>query len=150
MKTTEFANLLRKIIREEVRTIVKEEIKALKPMLAEAKVAPKKSAPPARTMPLPETLKQVKGPLANILQETYLAMQNEPPVDDPEAAWPDMASTFKAEQAPAMGLMSSMLNDEQPVIGRQAAMAGDPTAPFMKDYSQLLKKADNIVQGNRF
>jgi hypothetical protein len=35
MKGSEFINLMRKVIREEVRTVVREELKAIKPLLME-------------------------------------------------------------------------------------------------------------------
>jgi len=57
MKGSEFINLMRKVIREEVRTVVKEELKALKPLLMEKQQPTVTKKPPTlpiigRSMPI--------------------------------------------------------------------------------------------------
>ena len=137
MKGSEFINLLRKVIREEVRTVVKEELKALKPLLMEAEkqkqIVTKKAAitKPQRTQPLV----QFDGPLKSILEETARSMQQ----GSQEEEWPEMN----------MGMMTS--EDAQGFAGNssmRAVMSGDPTSMFIKDYSQVLKTAEQIASNN--
>lgn len=143
MKAVEFAKLMRKVIREEVRAAVKDELKEIKSILAESKqpktfkneLVQKKTIKPSK--PAPEHIQKMQGPLADILQETYQSMLHEEPIDDPEAAWPDMNNTLTSEMAPAMrpGLFQSP----------SPTSYGDGTEAFMKDYSSLMKKADAIA-----
>lgn len=135
MKGSEFINLMRKVIREEVRTVVKEELKALKPLLMEkqqptvTKKPTTQVARPQRTQPLV----QFDGPLKSILEETARSMQQAPQ----EEEWPEM-NMMTSEDAPSFAGNSSM----------RAAMSDDPTAIFMKDYSQVLKTAEQIASSN--
>ena len=153
MKATQFIDLMRKAVREEVRAIIKEELKPLKIMVESRHVSTPKTTTPAKQQSiqqpkkkvLPPQIKGIKGPLADILTETYLAMQQEAPYDDPEAEWPSMDGTFASEHVPpSFGVQPTI----QPSQVR-AAMTGDPTQTFMKDYSSLLKKADAIANNTR-
>jgi len=140
MKGSEFINLMRKVIREEVRTVVREELKAIKPLLMEKQqptVTKKPTTPiarPQRTQPLV----QFEGPLKSILEETARSMQSAPSEEE-EEEWPEMN----------MGMMTS--NDVPASMGRtnmRAAMSNDPTEAFMKDYSKVLKTAEQIANNN--
>lgn len=155
MKATEFINLMRQVIREEVRSIVKEELKPLKIMVENKHVtvaqkeAPRKTVikqqAPVQKKQLPPAFDKVSGPLADILRETYMSMQNEPMVEDPEMEWPDMTPTMTSRHVPQSAPMQSIT----PQANIQAALTGDPTAGFVKDYSHLLKKADAIANNSR-
>jgi hypothetical protein len=153
MKASEFIDLMRKAVREEVRSIIKEELKPLKLMVESKHTNTPKPAAPTKQQPLQQTkkkiippqIKGIKGPLADILAETYMAMQQEAPYDDPEVEWPNMDEMFTSKHVPPS------FTAQQPIQQNQvrAAMTGDPTQAFMKDYSSLLKKADAIANNNR-
>lgn len=140
MKGSEFINLMRKVIREEVRTVVREELKTIKPLLMEKqqptvtkKPTPTTFARPQRTKPLV----QFEGPLKSILEETARSMQFAPSEEEEE--WPEMN----------MGMMTS--EDVPASMGRtnmRVAMSNDPTEAFMKDYSKVLKTAEQIANNN--
>lgn len=144
MKATEFVNLIRKVIREEVRVIVKEELKAFKPVIVESKgTTVQKGLPPLQTkiqMPARKTnIPTFEGALASILNETAQSMMEAPQAAEYDE-WPEMgAGPMTMNDVPA-GMDSA--------ISRQAAMSGDPTAAFMKDYSSTLKKAESIANQN--
>lgn len=150
MNATQFIDLMRKAIREEVRSIIKEELKPIRLMVESKHVStPKPTAPSKQTSVqqtkkkvLPPQIKGIKGPLADILAETYMAMQQEAPYDDPEAEWPSMDETFTSQHVPPS------FTTAQPAMQKSAMMA-DPTQAFMKDYSSLLKKADAIANNTR-
>lgn len=155
MKSIEFIKILRKVIREEVRTVVKEELKAYKPMLMEAqKPVTKKqviSVPQSqpKSKPMPDL--GIKGPLADVLKETYAAMQQAPSsimeghemYEQAEMQdWPEMnGGTFTAEQAPAIPTRSQPAQTQR--------FNADPMASLMKDYSGVMKAADQHAQGYR-
>ena len=135
MKGSEFINLMRKVIREEVRAVVKEELKAFKPLLMETEkqkpVVKKPAAPitkPHRTQPLV----QFDGPLKSILEETARSMQQAP-----QEEWSEMGM-MTSEDAPGFTSNGNL----------RAAMSGDPTAMFVKDYSAVLKTAEQIANNN--
>ena len=138
MKGSEFINLMRKVIREEVRTVVREELKAIKPLLMEKQQPTVTKKPitqiarPQRTQPLA----QFEGPLKSILEETARSMQSAPSEED---EWPEMnMGMMMSEDVPASMGHNSM----------RAAISGDPTAAFMKDYSKVLKTAEQIANNN--
>ena len=152
MKATEFVNLMRQVICEEVRSIIKEELKPLKLMvegrdqtIASKKVSTKQVSQPLKKKMMPPQIKGIKGPLADILAETYMAMQQEAPYEDPEAEWPSMDEMFTSKHVPPS--FTPQHNISQNEI--RAAMTGDPTQALMKDYSSLLKKADAIANNSR-
>ena len=139
MKGSEFINLMRKVIREEVRTVVREELKAIKPLLMEKqqqtviKKPTTQIARPQRTKPLV----QFEGPLKSILEETARSMQSAPSEEEEE--WPEMnMGMMTSEDVPASMGHTSM----------RAAMSNDPTTAFMKDYSKVLKTAEQIANNN--
>lgn len=154
MEGKKFVELLRKVIREEVRTVVKEELKAFKPAIVEntTKVSKTttKSVPTQTKRLIAPPTPQFSGPLASILAETYEAMQKEPPVDDPEAAWPDMnGGVVTTNNMPGgMGAsMASMMDNDFGSKLNQGSQQDLP--PMMRDYSALLKKADDIANNKR-
>lgn len=149
MKALEFAKLLRKLIREEVTTIVREELKAIKPLLmekasnnvAKERVIPTqkpKQPQPKRTIPTVS----FDGPLADILNETAQSMYKTPQ----EEEWPDMGGTYTSDQVPAMGFSNE--NNIGSFDAGDALPSYGSTAAFIKDYSAVMKAADNFKQGN--
>lgn len=156
MEGKKFVELLRKVIREEVRTVVKEELKAFKPTIVENTTKVSKTTTTTKSVPTqtkrlvtPPT-PQFSGPLASILAETYEAMQKETPIDDPEAAWPDMnGGVVTTSNMPGgMGAsMASMMDNDFGSKLNQTSEEGLP--PLMRDYSNLLKKADDIANNKR-
>jgi len=154
MKASDFVNLMRKVIREEVRSIVREELKTIKPLLKETtqqglKVglpakAPKATAPTRKPAITPPTF---EGPLAGLLNETYESMINE---GHQEEEWPDMnGGALTADHAEmgiqSMSSLSAMMDDDSPLP--EAGGYSDPTRAFMKDYSAVLKAADQHSMG---
>jgi hypothetical protein len=150
MKGSEFITLLRKVIREEVRTVVKEELKAIKPLLAEARTVQKpKPTQPVTTKPLQKRttpIVSIDGALGDILRETAENMYRQPIQDDSE--WPDMNGGVMTSQHLGLGDDGFM---ERPSIVSSGMNAGVDigSAPFMKDYSKVLKAADQHAQGYR-
>jgi len=156
MKASEFINLMRKVIREEVRTVIREELKSLKPLLME-KSSPKRVGI-ADHISQPARIPQVKikqaertiqeprftGPLADLLNETYESMIARPQEED---EWPDMnngpmdSQMFAGMEGSTMGL-NSMLADESSLPASRGY--SDPTNAFVKDYSAIMKSADAI------
>jgi hypothetical protein len=144
MKASQFASILRKLIHEEVRSAVKEELKPIKALLSEGR-KPIKTTPtqkinaPKRTTPLVT----FEGPISQILNETAQNMNTT------QEEWPEMNGNMltseHAQNFGATSLMSMMDsdNDELPSTGRYA----DPTTSFVKDYSAVLKAADAIANG---
>lgn len=153
MKATEFIDLMRKVIREEVRSIVKEELKPLKLMVEsryvstspKTEVVQQRTVQPVKKKAVPPHIKGIKGPLADILAETYMAMQQEESYDDPEAEWPSMDETFTSKHVPPSFIAQQPISQNQV----RAAMTGDPTQALIKDYSSILKKADAIANNSR-
>jgi hypothetical protein len=156
MKASQFVDLLRKVVREEVKSVVKEELKSFKRTLVNEGIEPTKTnpiikksrpQPPANRKPMVS----FNGPLADILNETARSMQH----NVVEEEWPEMnGRSYQAEDAPLVGMQSMMSmmdtdSDYSLTPSRQAAMSGDPTAAFVKDYSKLLQKADAIAQNTR-
>ncbi len=143
MKGKEFVNLLRKIIREEVSTVVKEELKAIKPLLAEYKTknTQQSTRPPVQTVNR-KPIVNIDGALGDILRETADSMYNN---SQQYEEWPDMNGGPMTSDF-AMGDGDGFM--PQPPVS-PSFMSNDPTAVFMKDYSKVLKQADNIAQGFR-
>lgn len=151
MKAIEFVNLMRKVIREEVRAIVKEELKPLQLMVESKSIQrpannlKQQAQQPIKKKIVPPQIKGIKGPLADILAETYMAMQQEAPYEDPEAEWPNMDEMFISKHVPPS------FGPQQPISQNEvrAAITGDPTQALIKDYSSILKKADAIANNSR-
>jgi len=151
MKASEFINLMRKVIREEVRTIIKEELKDIrKPVIRES----------TKTQTQPAAITQVKqkplqkrtippvmfeGPLGGLLNETYESMIAQP---HEEEEWPDMnggqlmtSQMFAGMQGGDGMSLNSLMSDDSP-LPEMGGGYGDPTSQFIKDYSGVMKAAD--------
>ena len=140
MKASQFTTLLRKLIREEVTSIVREELKAIKPLLMEKTVVAKNQQTPTKLKAAPKRPAPVvsfDGPLADILNETAQSMRN-----NPAEEWPDLnGGTFTSQNVPQT--QNFNFEDED-----SAPLSYGSTAPFMKDYSAVMKAADKFSQGN--
>lgn len=155
MDTKKFVALLRKVIREEVKQALREELQVVKEQKATV-VARFKSMPPPRpavsTQRAAKALPKFGGPVADILNETLQSM-----VQNPASIIPDDAQPYDAgsqEEWPTMGgstLTSRMFaNDDQDGFGQPAADypahagGGDPTMAFVKDYRAVADRAKQI------
>lgn len=146
MKGSEFINLMRKVIREEVRAVVKDELSYMKTLINEIKTkqpetkAPalqqKRQAPPVRRS---QPIVQLDGVLGDILNETAQGMLNESMgYEDETAEWPSMGDMMTSDDIPAMSHM--MPQAQAPT--QHNRFDPDPTSAFIKDYSAVMKAAD--------
>lgn len=144
MKATDFAQILRKLIKEEVRSVIREELKsALTPVLLEQKKMRGQGTQTRQPMPLPKQKPTkdfgitMNGPLGDILRETANDLRNGKSAPIQESAgneW-ESAGHFDAGDAEGFGYQ---MQDE---FGVPAQYANDPTAAFMKDYSGVLNSS---------
>lgn len=125
MKASELINALRKVIREEVRSAVKAEMKTF---LTEQAVSK-----PIQKKPVNSKFNTGNTTLDEILSETIVPRgfggESGPAVSDYE----DFGFTTNNISA------DIVQEDTLPNFGY-----GDPTMQFVKDYSAVLKKADQI------
>lgn len=152
MKASDFVNLMRKVIREEVRSIVREELRTIKPLLKETKSTTMQPAsiPQVKQKPIQKRTTPIvsfDGPLGDLLNETATSMMNE---SYQEEEWPDMnGGALTADHAQmgvqSMASLSALMDDDAPLP--EAGGYSDPTRAFMKDYSAVLKAADQHSMG---
>jgi hypothetical protein len=147
MKASDFAKILKEVIRKEVRTVIRQELReALK-----TNKQPVREGGPYEGMSFTPASKEAKAApvpktgnvsLDGILAETANAVRNgQSAMIEDDAAYPDMASQFTADQAQGFG---HMMNAQDIAPPSPAMNPNDPTAAFMKDYSQVLQKAESI------
>lgn len=137
MKAKEFINVMRKLIREEVRHAIREELGIIKEQKVNQVSEVRKVAPPQPKKPKYNTGNRF---LDEVLAETVVTRgfgnENAPLVME--------ELSYTSEDVPSM---SSILSEEDvPNSPVPTSMA----MPFMKDYSQLMKKADQISQNKMF
>lgn len=149
MKVEAFVKVLRKVIREEVRQVVKEELRSIKPTINERQsVVPAKKTTPMQTAQkgVTKSYPTIDSALSNILKETADSMRSRPSEEYEE--WPEMDSGFKttANLAGFGQATPDFFDDEAPGY---YPSSNDPTAAFMKDYSNVLKSAEQKSQGYR-
>lgn len=151
MDAKQFVAVLRKIVKEEVRQVVREELRSA--LVESKKLAPGptklvQARPPiSRTQPsAPKPIKKFGGPVGNILNETMMSMMSNPSaaIPDPigEEEWPSMGgSTFTTNH-----LGDPELNgfDPEPATPPILHPSGDPTMAFVRDYSAVVKRAEQI------
>jgi hypothetical protein len=157
MKATDLVKLMRKVVREEVRSVVQQELteilrEGLQSTIAEIK-QPKRQAravtqpappPPKRTAPIVT----FDGPMGDLLNETAMGMMSSGYQEEEE--WPDMnGGPMTAAHVPQTdpGSLMAMMNDEAPLPASSGY--GDPTMNFVKDYSAVMKAADAHANGGR-
>ena len=145
MKASDFAQILRKLIKEEVRSVIREELKsALTPVLLEQKrlKSTAQTTQNRQPMPLPKQKPSkdfgitMSGPLGDILRETANDLRNGNSAPIQEAAGNDWSSMghFGAEDAMSFGMQQDDFDMPQ-------QYSNDPTAVFMKDYSGVLNSS---------
>jgi hypothetical protein len=148
MKASDFVKVLRKVMREEMRTVLKEELSAMKPLISEAVATQlKKRAKLAEHKPVVANPPQpVRKTQPIVSMDDFDNMLNEG-IDD---EWPDMnggpmtSDFFASDSEFGMnGFAPQQLHTNQPV---QNFGSSDP---LLKDYSKLLKAADNHANGFR-
>ncbi len=151
MKASDFAQILRKLIKEEVRSVIREELKsALTPVLLEQKKM-KGQAITNRTtanapMPLPKQKPSkdfgitMNGPLGDILRETANDLRSGKSAPIQEAAGNDWSSMGHFDASDAMNF-GHMQEDTDYDMGMSAQFSNDPTAAFIKDYSGVLNSS---------
>jgi hypothetical protein len=125
MKLSQFKSMLRELIREEVQQAVRTEMKKLNEGKMPAKASQATPRPPLypqqRTAPLvtlDEPFSTVGGPLGDLLNETAANMHNFGE-ETFEEANPDFAG-----------------------------INGSTTSMFVKDYSSILKRSEELSTGN--
>jgi hypothetical protein len=116
MKLSQFKNMLRELIREEVRGVVKQELRVLSEQKVLQKQPPKQINKPQRTTPL-VTLDEPFGmasdtPFGQLLQETAANMAG--------------------------------FGEEVEETNPDFPMGSTGTNAFVKDYSEVLKKSQGI------
>lgn len=144
MDTKKFIDALRKVIREEVQTAVRTEVKKL---LSENKVNHKKTIDHGlqleRMTKQRETRNYSKDPLLNDLLNETAAV--------PTESWPTV--DFRSEMAHAFGGMRQMMDTGIPHVAPQTDHDGRPVnmsnehvasavTAMTKDYSALMKAID--------
>lgn len=149
MKASEFINLMRKAIREEVRVVIKEELKAIKPMLAEqSKVTKLSSAPKVQVKPTPKPQRTI--PLVTMDEGLSSLLSEGSGFEDTEE-WPDMNGGPMTSDHFDMGddfSMNGFAQQHQPQQFTQQP-SKPMRDPLMRDYSSIMKAADQHAQGYR-
>tara|TARA_R110000803_G_scaffold74905_2_gene139181 strand:- start:1061 stop:1510 length:450 start_codon:yes stop_codon:yes gene_type:complete len=149
MNPKDFIKILKRVIKDEVRAVIKEELKVLKPSINEysGKTA-KTSKDVLRHRPIPKT-GQIG--IQGILQETANEIRNgtSPTIEmDPTDEWPDInpSGVLQAEDAQGFATMNSMqeVQEEAPY-----QLTGTGTDQFVKDYSNTLAKSLEITSGKK-
>jgi hypothetical protein len=150
MKAADFAQILRKLIKEEIRSVIREELKsALTPVLLEQKKsllnAEKRQGTQARQpLPLPKQKPSkdfgitMSGPLGDILRETANDLRSGKSAPIQESAGNEWGSMGHFDAGDAMNFGHQM-DDED--FGSPAQFSNDPTAAFIKDYSGVLNSS---------
>lgn len=141
MNTKDFIKALRAVIREEVRSAVRQEVGAL---LTESKQRSQKPLNRQVVQPKPQS-KIITGNriLDEVLSETRLTSEFR---QSPDVSYQEMNFTTRDVPVSQPSMMNMDVSDESYDDLPQAS----PALPFMKDYSQLLKKADQIASQKQF
>lgn len=149
MKASDFAQILRKLIKEEVRSVIREELKsALTPVLLEQKrlKSTTQTTQNRQPMPLPKQKPQkdfgitMSGPLGDILRETANDLRNGNSTPIQEAAGNDWSNMGHFDASDAMNFGHTQ-EDSDYDMGMSAQFSNDPTAAFIKDYSGVLNSS---------
>lgn len=153
MKAADFAKILQEIIKKEVRTVIREELKSA---LSGISQAPRPSRAPQNvnemflSNPKPKINKPIKPMvktgnvgLDSILAETANSIRQGQASMIPDDEYADMGSMFTSDQAQGFGY-NAMEYDSDNSNTVPSYNPNDPTSAFIKDYSQVLKKAEEI------
>lgn len=146
MKAKEFISVLRTLIREEVRAAVRQE---LNEMLTEGKktATTQIKSTAVSKKPLQPTKKYTGNPvLDQVLNETRLTSDFRQSAD---VGYDDFGS-FTSNNIPSQTMPTSIMDMEINDDYESPLPEMSPSLPFMKDYTQLMKKADQISQQKQF
>ena len=149
MKAADFAKILKEIIKKEVRAVIREELReALQTKAPQPNRAPRSAKEMFLAEPKPQPAKPIKptgnSSLDSILAETANAIRSgHSPMIEDDQSFPSMGEMFTADQAQGFGYAMNEDYDD-PTPSMPAFNPNDPTAAFMKDYSQVLQKAEAI------
>jgi hypothetical protein len=149
MKAVDFAKILKEVIKKEVRTVIREELKSALGQIPQPSRAPRSAnemflsnPKPKPTAPIKPMVKTGNIGLDSILAETANAIRSGQVSIIEEDSYPDMGGMFTADQAQGFGYMNQGYDSDIPAM--PAVNPNDPTSVFIKDYSQVLKKAEEI------
>lgn len=152
MKASDFVKILRKVIKEEVRAVVKEELSSFKPVMTEivSKQIKKQAKFAQHTPVIAENKPVVRRTQPIVSMDDFGSMLNEG-IDEEE--WPDMnggpmTSDFFAADS-EFGLNGFSQMEMQQVQKAPVAAASGFKDPLLRDYSSVLKAADEHAQGFR-
>lgn len=151
MKAVDFAKILKEIIKKEMRTVIREELKSA---LGNISQAPRPSRAPQNAnemflsnpkpiinKPMKPMIKTGNITLDNILAETANSIRQGQSSMIPDEEYADMGSMYTSDQAQGFGY-GSIDQDETDTV--MPYNPNDPTSAFIKDYSHILKKAEEI------
>lgn len=136
MKAQEFILTMRKLIREEVRLAIRDELSLIKDKQKQ--------------------VQEVKKPIAQQTKQPKYNTGN--PFLDEVLAETVVSRGFGGEESPVVMEGFDYTTDDVPSMGSLLASEDVPSSPapmntnlpFMKDYSQLMKKADQISKSKSF
>ena len=154
MKAVDFAKVLKEIIKKEMRTVIREELKSAfnhASQIPQTSRAPQNANEMFLSSPKPKINKPIKPMiktgnvgLDSILAETANSIRNESGTAGiPNEDYPDMGSMYTSNQAQGFGY-AAMDYDNEEGSTIPSFNSNDPTSAFIKDYSQVLKKAEEI------
>lgn len=140
MNTKEFVKVLRAVIREEVRTAVRQELK-------EVLSGNRTQTKPAIQQPK-KPIKNITGNpvLDQVLNETKLTSDFRQSAD---VGYDDFG-TFTSNVVQAPQMPTSMMDLDLDESYESPLPEMNPSMPFIKDYSQLMKRADQISAQKQF
>ncbi len=153
MKAADFAKILQEIIKKEVRKVIREELKSALSGLSQA---PQPSRAPQNvnemflSNPKPKINKPIKPMiktgnvgLDDILAETANSIRQGQITGIPDDEYADMGGMYTSDQAQGFGYATMDYDNNDDNIA-PSYNPNDPTSAFIKDYSQVLKKAESI------
>lgn len=155
MKASDFVKILRKVIKEEVRAVVKEELNSFKPVMTEIiSKQVKKQAKFAEHAPvMVENKPTVKRTQPIVSMDDFSSLLNEG-IDEDE--WPDMnggpmtSDFFSADSDFGInGFSQQQVQQVQQVHRAPSSTTTGFKDPLLRDYSSVLKAADEHAQGFR-
>ena len=149
MNTKQFIAVLRKVVREEVKQALREQLKdAYKQRIV-------KPAPKSATSIVEVSEKAVKrlprfgGPVADILNETLAAMLHNPDINahedlqghqhNTQGEWPSLGTSPMTSQVFAHSEQDGFAHTDLPTT-----TGDDPTLAFVKDYRAVTARAKQI------
>lgn len=147
MNTKDFVKVLRAVIREEVRSAVRQEMSQI---LTEVKKSTKQVDTRKQYSPTKPPINQNKSITGNpildqVLNETKLTSEFRQSAD---VGYDDFGSfttnTIQSTQSTSIMDMDVVDDYESPLPDMSSGM------PFMKDYTQLMKRADQISSQKQF